>query len=210
MRRLLLATIFGSAAFAQVDTGAVSGVVSDSTGAVIRGARIQIVQESTNIHLDLTTNASGFYAAPALHPGQYDITASLEGFRAEKRTGSDLRVQDRLEINFQLQVGAATSEITVTAAAPLLESETSSLGQVMEQKTITDLPLNGRTFIQLAILGTGTVPALRSADRDSFISNGARSVQNSYLLDGIDNKNRIMGFDQTSAQIVQPVIDAIH
>jgi hypothetical protein len=210
MRRLLLAILFVGAAFAQVDTGGISGVVTDSTGAVMRGVRIQIVQESTNIHLDLKTNASGFYSAPALHPGQYDITASVDGFRAEKRTGIDLRVQDRLEINFQLQVGAASSEITVTAAAPLLESETSSLGQVMEQKTITDLPLNGRTFIQLAILGTGTVPALRSAERDSFISNGARSVQNSYLLDGIDNKNRIMGFDKSSAQIVQPVIDAIH
>jgi hypothetical protein len=209
MRIFLLATIAASAAFAQVDTGGVSGVVTDTTGAVIQGVRIQINQESTNIHQDLTTNASGFYAAPALRPGQYGITASKEGFRAEKRTGVDLRVQDRLEINFQLQVGAASSEITVTASAPLLESETSSLGQVMEEKTITDLPLNGRTFIQLAVLGAGTVPALRSADRDSFISNGARSVQNSYLLDGIDNKNRIMGFDKSSAQIVQPVIDAI-
>src|SRR5260370_12621420 len=147
MRRLLLATIFGSAAFAQVDTGAVSGVVSDSTGAVIRGARIQIVQESTNIHLDLTTNASGFYAAPALHPGQYDITATLEGLRAEKRTGIDLRVQDRLEINFQLQVRAASSEITVTAPAPLLESETSSPGHRMQQNTTTTPPLNRRTSI---------------------------------------------------------------
>src|ERR1700730_15261785 len=120
MRRFLLLIMLVSAAFAQVDTGGISGVVTDSTGAVIRAVRIQIVQESTNIHLDLTTNASGFYAAPALHPGQYDITATLEGFRAEKRTGIDLRVQDRLEINFQLQVGAASSEITVTAAAPLL------------------------------------------------------------------------------------------
>src|SRR5207248_6819304 len=77
-------------------------------------------------------------------------------------------------------------------------------------KTITDLPLNGRNFIQLAILGTGTLPSTRSAERDSFISNGARSVQNSYLLDGIDNKNRIMGFDKSSAQIVQPNLDTIH
>ena len=99
--------------------------------------------------------------------------------------------------------------MTVTAAAPLLESETSSLGQVIEEKTITDLPLNGRNFIQLATLGAGTLPSTRTAERDRFISNGARGVQNSYLLDGIDNRNRILGFDKNSAQIIQPIIDGI-
>lgn len=209
MRLFLLPIIFVCVASAQVDSGAISGVVSDSSGAVIPGAKVQLTQESTNVEQDLVTNASGFYSAPALHPGTYSITVAIQGFRAEKRTGVVLRVQDRLEVNFQLQIGQAETEVMVTAASPLLESETSSLGQVVEEKTITDLPLNGRNFIQLAILGAGTVPALRSADRDSFISNGARSVQNSYLLDGIDNKNRIMGFDKSSAQIVQPVIDAI-
>src|SRR6267378_966750 len=118
MLRLLLIILIASAAYAQVDTGGISGVVTDTTGAVIQGARIQINQESTNIRVDLTSNVSGFYAAPALRPGQYDITATKEGFRSEKRTGVDLRVQDRLEVNFQLAVGAATSEITVTASAP--------------------------------------------------------------------------------------------
>lgn len=209
MRLFLLPIIFVCVVSAQVDSGAISGVVSDSSGAVIPGAKVQLTQESTNVEQELVTNASGFYSAPALHPGTYSITVAIQGFRAEKRTGVVLRVQDRLEVNFQLQIGQAETEVMVTAASPLLESETSSLGQVVEEKTITELPLNGRNFIQLAILGAGTVPALRSADRDSFISNGARSVQNSYLLDGIDNKNRIMGFDKSSAQIVQPVIDAI-
>jgi hypothetical protein len=121
----------------------------------------------------------------------------------------DLRVQDRLEINFQLQLSATSTEITVAAVVPLLESATSSLGQVIPEQTITDLPLNGRNFIQLATLTAGTLPSSRTAERDNFISNGARAVQNSYLLDGVDNKNRIMGFDQNSAQITQPVIDAI-
>jgi hypothetical protein len=209
MRSLLTLTCFACAAFAQVDTGAISGVVSDSTGAVIPGVRVRIKHSSTNIQLDLTTNASGFYAAPALRPGPYEITVSKEGFRVEKRTGIELRVQDRVEANFQLQLGTAAAEITVTAATPMLESETSSLGQVIEGDTITNLPLNGRNFIQLATLGAGALPSTRTAERDNFISNGARAVQNSYLLDGIDNRNRIMGFDKSSAQIVQPNLDTI-
>ncbi len=194
---------------AQVDTGAIAGVVSDNTGAVVPGVKIVITHEATNLQTILKTNDSGFYAAPALRLGRYSISATMEGFRGETKTGIELRVQERLEINFQLEVGATTSEITVTAAAPLLESETSSLGQVVEERTITDLPLNGRNFIQLATLGAGTLPSTRTAERDNFVSNGARAIQNSYLLDGVENKNRILGFDKGSAQIIQPVIDAI-
>lgn len=194
---------------AQVDTGAVAGVVTDRSGAVVPGATVVIAEESTNIQTALKTNESGFYSAPALRPGRYQITVSKEGFRTQRSQEFDLRVQDHAEISFQLDVGATTSEITVSAAAPLLESETSSLGQVIEEKTIADLPLNGRNFIQLAILGAGTLPSTRTAERDNFISNGARALQNSYLLDGIDNKNRIFGFDKSSAQIVQPIIDGI-
>src|SRR5256885_1576721 len=95
MRGVLLTAALACASFAQVDTGSISGVVSDSTGAVIPGVRVQIRQASTNILLELTTNGSGFYAAPALRPDQYDITVIKEGFRPERRTGVDLRVQDR-------------------------------------------------------------------------------------------------------------------
>ncbi|MEO7145196.1 MAG: carboxypeptidase-like regulatory domain-containing protein, partial [Bryobacteraceae bacterium] len=209
VRRLALLALCAGTALAQVDTGAISGVVTDESGAVIPGAQVTVTQLDTNVQVALSTNTAGFYSAPALHPGRYGVTVSKNGFQAQKRTGLDLRVQDRLELNFKLALGATTTEITVTAAPTVLESETSSLGQVIEEKTITDLPLNGRSFIQLATLTAGTLPSTRTPERDNFISNGARAVQNSYLLDGIDNKNRIMGFDKSSAQIIQPVIDAI-
>src|SRR5262249_7954091 len=107
-------------------------------------------------------------------------------------------------------LSTATEEVTVSAATPLLESETSSVGQVIGEKTIVDLPLNGRNFIALAALGAGTLPASdRTNERDNFVANGARPIQNSYLLDGIENKNRILGFDGSAAQTIQPVIDAI-
>src|SRR5207253_5651088 len=131
------------------------------------------------------------YSTPALRPGRYEIAVTKEGFRPQKSQPFDLRVQDRAELNFQLELGS-TSEVTVSATAPLLESETSSLGQVIEDKTISELPLNGRNFIQLAMSAPGVTPAQRTAERDSFIANGARGVQNSYMLDGIDNRNRIM------------------
>ena len=184
---------------AQVDTGAITGVVSDRSGAVVPGVKVQIVQIETNSLTALQTNDAGFYSAPSLRPGRYEVTVTKEGFHPQKSQPFDLRVQDRAEVNFQLEVGATTSEVTVTTTASLLESETSSLGHVVEEKNITDLPLNGRNFIQLATLGPGTSPAQRTAERDSFVANGARGVQNSYLLDGIDNRNRIMGFDKSSA-----------
>ncbi|MSV30584.1 MAG: carboxypeptidase regulatory-like domain-containing protein [Bryobacterales bacterium] len=204
-----LAAFLALPLLAQVDTGAISGTVSDASGAVIPNVQVTVTHLDTNIKTALSTNASGFFAAPSLKVGRYTVGATAEGFRPEMRTSIDLHVQERLEINFTLQVGSSASEVTVTAAAPLLESETSSLGQVMEQKTITDLPLNGRNFIQLATLTAGTLPSSRTAERDNFIANGARAIQNSYLLDGVENKNRILGFDKGVAQIVQPVIDAI-
>ena len=207
--RVFLPFFAGVLAWAQVDTGTVSGLVTDKSGAVIAGAVVTVTQQSTNIQTALRSNGTGFYSAPSLRPGAYVVTASHEGFRPQKSKPFDVRVQDRVEVNFQLDIGAASAEITISATAPLLESETSSLGHVVEEKTIHELPLNGRNFIQLATLGAGTLPSTRTAERDNFVSNGARPIQNSYLLDGIDNKNRILGFDKSSSQIVQPIIDAI-
>jgi hypothetical protein len=207
--RLALSLLFACASFAQVDSGTISGIVTDASGAVVPGVEVLVTQQDTNVSMKLVTNESGFYSAPSVRPGPYVVTVELAGFRPQKSRPFEVRVQDRIEMNFRLEVGATTSEIMVSATAPLLESETSSLGQVVEEKTVKELPLNGRNFIQLATLGAGTLPSFRTAERDNFISNGARAVQNSYLLDGVDNKNRIMGFDKSSAQVVQPVIDAI-
>jgi len=114
---------------AQIDTGAISGVVTDGTGSSIPNARITIIQTETGVQNKLTTNTSGFYSAPALRPGIYSVGAAADGFRAETRTGIELRVQERLEISFQLEVGATASEITVSAETPKLESGNSSLAK---------------------------------------------------------------------------------
>ena len=194
---------------AQVDTGTLSGTVRDAASGVIQAAVVKIVHTGTSTTISLLTNENGFYSAPGVRPGEYSITVSAPGFQSETRRGVTLRVQDRLAIDFELKPSQVSTEITVDAKVPLLESETSSLGHVVEEKIIKDLPLNGRNFMQLAVLGAGTSPSRRGPERDTFVSNGARPIQNSYLLDGVENKNKIVGFDSSSAQVIQPVIDGI-
>ena len=141
--------------------------------------------------------------------GAYAVVVSADGFSTTTRTGIEVRLQDHLAIDFVLVPGAVATTIQVETGAPQLETETSSLGRVVEQKEIENLPLNGRNYIQLATMSTGTAPSQRSNERNSFTANGQREIQNSYILDGIDNKNKIVGFDSSSAQSIEPVIDAI-
>jgi len=194
---------------AQLDTGAITGLIRDQSGASIESAEIVLRNEATGFQVALSTNRAGFYAAAALRPGLYTLRAAKPGFATSTREHVELRVQDRLEINFELPVGATATELTIASYGPRLESESSSLGNVVGARAILDLPLNGRNFSQLATLGAGVLPARKSAERDSFVANGARPVQNSYLLDGVENKNRIVGFDNGTAQSIQPVLDSI-
>jgi hypothetical protein len=194
---------------AQVDTGAISGTVRDSTGAVIQAAKIKIVETETGTGLSLTTNTDGFYSAPALHIGKYSVSAQAAGFATETKTDVELRVQDRLDVDFNLAPGQMSTIVTVESQVTPLQTEDSSIGQVVDDETMQGLPLNGRNYIQLATLGAGTSPSRRGAERDTFIANGAREVQNTYLLDGIDNKNKIVGFDSSAAQAIEPVLDGV-
>src|SRR5689334_1890697 len=136
MRSVLIAIAGAVLLSAQVDTGAISGVIRDRSGAVVPGAEVRIVQQETNIESRLTTNDAGFYSAPVLPPGSYHLFVSKTGFRQVQSQTVDLHVQDRVEMNFDLEVGAARSEVTISAAAPLLESATSSLGQIIGERTI--------------------------------------------------------------------------
>jgi hypothetical protein len=119
---------YATALLAQVDTGTVSGVVTDQSGGVLPSARVIVRQLETNAQSELDTDRFGLYTTPPLRPGRYEITMTKNGFRAQKCQPFDLRVQDRAEIDFHLEVGGTNTEITVSAVAPLLESETSSLG----------------------------------------------------------------------------------
>lgn len=206
---VLFVTLSAISLHAQVDTGSISGVVRDPAGSVIASATVTVTNTSTGYASTLTTNHDGLYTAADLRPGSYRVSANASGFQSLTRTGIDLRLQDRLAINFDLPVGQAATTIEVQSTAAALETETSSIGQVVEDKAIQTLPLNGRNYIQLSILGSGATPSQRSNERNSFVANGQREIQNSYVLDGIDNKNKIVGFDSSDAQSIEPIIDAI-
>jgi hypothetical protein len=198
-----------SVAHGQIDTGSISGTVRDQSGAVVQNVVINVTNPSSGSSVTTRTNRDGLYNAVDLKAGTYDVSVSTPGFETITKSGIDVRLQDRLAIDFDLKLGQASTSVQVQASAPLLETETSSLGHVVESKEIEGLPLNGRNYIQLSVLGSGTSLSQRSNERNSFVSNGQREIQNSYVLDGIDNKNKIVGFDSSAAQSIEPNIDAV-
>src|SRR5207253_7159621 len=121
----------------------------------ITSASVTIVENTTNANTLVHSDAKGDYTSPPLHVGTYISTAEAPGFKAETRDNLTLQVQDRLRIDFDMQVGQISEKVLVSSEAPPIQTETSSLGQVISSNVITELPLNGRDYIQLATLTTG-------------------------------------------------------
>lgn len=196
--------------FAQQDMGVITGLVTDGTGAAIPGARVTVTNVETNETRAVETSDTGSYTAGPLRIGIYQVAVEREGFK--RAVVSDLRVsaQDRVRADVALDLGQITESVSVTAEAPLLRSETSSLDHVVGQKEMRELPLNGRNFQQLAWLTSGVIPSTRSRDRESgFNSHGQLMTQNSFIIDGIDNNNNVMGMQDRKMQVVQPSLDAV-
>jgi Carboxypeptidase regulatory-like domain/TonB dependent receptor len=190
-------------AFAQVDTGTIAGSIRDSSGAGLPSATVTFVDVATNATSKAQADSSGNYASPPLRPGSYKVTAEAPGFRTETRTTLTLRVQDRLRVDFDMTVGSVSDNVLVTAETPTIQTDTSSLGQVIGSTQITELPLNGRDYIQLATLTTGVVRTSSGTNGNSggsstgglnsFVANGTRGTLNNFLLDGIDNNSNDNG-----------------
>jgi len=191
------------AALGQVDTGTITGTISDSQGARIGSATITFLDVASGITIRTQAESSGEYASPPLRPGDYRVTAEAQGFKTESRAGLTLRVQDRLRVDFTMSPGAVSENIEVNSELPQIQSETSSLGQVIMSRQITELPLNGRDYTQLATLSTGVVRTSSgtkgnsggssNGGRNSFVANGTRGTLNNFLLDGIDNNSNDNG-----------------
>ena len=144
--------------WAQKDTGSIVGTVTEGTGAVVPNADVEVTDVERGQTFKTTTSDSGEFVASPLHVGRYKVAVAKAGFKKAVSETVELNVQGRIAINIALQVGQITEEVVVTGAAPLLETETSELGQV-DQKRVSNLPLNGRNFAQLALLSTGTAPS---------------------------------------------------
>ena len=191
------------AAFAQVDTGAIAGSVRDSQGAGLPAASVTFVETGTNSTTKTQTDGSGDFASPPLRPGNYKITVTAQGFKTETRGTIVLQVQDRLRLDFSMAVGSVSENVEVTAETPAIQTDTSSLGEVVSTKEMTQLPLNGRDYIQLATLTTGVVRTSSGTNgntggsstggQNSFVANGTRGTLNNFLLDGVDNNSNDNG-----------------
>ncbi len=197
---------------AQTTTGSIVGTVTDPSGAVIGGATVTITNMDTGIAVKTSTDSTGNYVVTPLAIGRYSVTVEAAGFKKSVRTDITVNVQDRVRADAALEVGAVTDTVEVAAAAPLLQTDTSYLGQVVESQRIVDLPLNGRYFSRLAILTAGTAPTpagARDEKTGGFSSNGVRPYQNNYLLDGVDNNSYSEDMVSQAAYVVGPAPDAI-
>src|SRR5437899_2242795 len=136
-----LMALGGLSALAQTNTGRIVGNVTDETGAVIPGVDVAVRNPATGLSRNVITNESGTYAVPLLPPGVYEVEASLSGFRTELRSGVTVNVDAVLRLDFALKVGEVSDKIQVTADAQLVQHETASLGQVIDSRKLTDIPL---------------------------------------------------------------------
>jgi hypothetical protein len=197
---------------AQKDAGAIVGLVRDSTGAVVADAKVTVTDVDRGVQLTLSTNRQGEYVASPLRIGHYSVTVEKDGFKKSVAGPVQVNIQDRVGVDLKLELGVATEVVTVTGQGSQLETETSELGQVVDSRRINALPLNGRNYAQLALLGVGIAaaePGSRVETSYGFSSNGARSLQNNFLLDGTDNNANLGDVLNGAAYVVQPSVDAI-
>ncbi|MFN2446177.1 MAG: carboxypeptidase regulatory-like domain-containing protein [Vicinamibacterales bacterium] len=209
----LLVVIASAGVSAQIDTAAVVGRVADASGAILPGATVTATQEGTGVVSTTVTNASGEFVFPALRVGRYSVAAELSGFRRTVQPDVVLNVQDRAEVNFELQVGALAEEVTVTGRTELLQTQSANIGNVVDERQVRDLPLLGRRYSELAYLTPGVVQApagITSRGEDTFFNaNGNYATWNNYTLDGADNNSFSTNLQERSPQVVQPPVDAL-
>jgi len=198
---------------AQVDTGSILGTVTDATGAVIHGATVTLTNEGTSASLSTTTGPDGAYKFTPVRIGSYKLSASLQGFQTVTQRGVTVNVGTDVVADFTLRPGNVAQTVEVTAAAPLLESQNASVGQVVDSRSVNNLPLNGRNFTFLAqiVAGVNTPQAdtRGNAANGAFAANGLRPAQNNYMLDGIDNNSDTVDFLNGTNYVVLPPVDAV-
>jgi hypothetical protein len=184
------------AALAQQDTrGTIFGRVTDPSSAAIVGVAVRAVNSQTGVALEARTNESGNYSIPFLLPGTYDISAQLTGFKSLERKGIEVHVADKVQLDLDMAVGDIAEKIEVVASAPLLETSTVSLGQVVDTKRITELPIQSGNAAEFVLLSPGTVNATDLRARKAAFNNAPSQVvtdgnaqySNEFAIDGVPN-----------------------
>src|SRR3984893_16447933 len=200
-------------AFGQVDQGSVSGTVQDASGALVPNAKVTLLNKDVGLSLETTTKASGEYTFTPVRIGNYSLSVTAPGFSTTTQENLQVSVQQHLQVNIQLKTGATTETVEVNTTPALLQTEEGSVGQVITEKTINSLPLNGRNFTFLAQLGAGVntpqADTRGNAASGAFTANGLKPSKNNYLLDGLANTSDTVDFFNGTNFIVLPPVDAI-
>jgi hypothetical protein len=199
--------------YSQVDTGSISGTVTDPSGAVVKGANVRLLNEGTSAELTTAANDDGVYTFSPVRIGNYTLTASSQGFQTTKQTHVTVNVGAALLVNFSLKPGAVSETVEVTSTTPQLQTQDASVGQVVDSRNVNNLPLNGRNFTFLAqtVAGVNTPQSdtRGNAASGAFAANGNRPAQNNYMLDGIDNNSDTVDFLNGTNFVVLPPVDAV-
>src|SRR6202790_1562272 len=210
---MVLALILPLRSFAQVDAGAISGTVKDSSGGVISGAKITLANEDTGQQLSTTSGSDGEYVFAPIKIGHYSLSVEIQGFRRVQENNVSVDVQQKVVVDITLSPGSTTETVEVNAEPPALQTQDASVGQVIGERTVNALPLNGRNFVFLAQLSAGVTQDQQDTRglgaSGSFAANGLRPAQNNYLLDGIDNNVGLVDFLNGTHFVVRPPVDAV-
>ncbi len=185
-------------------TGSVVGKTTDPSGAVVPGVAIKATSQATGFSRESTTDASGEYVISLLPVGRYTIAAQKQGFEPYKLTDVVVNVNENIRVDLPLSLGKVAQSVSVTASGVAeVETRSATLGKVIDETKIVDLPLNGRNFLNLAVLQAGVVPAMSlgsnntpefpGGEKSDFQVNGLRLQSNNFLLDGADNNEPFLG-----------------
>ena len=190
--------LLGQIVFAQQGRGTIFGTVTDASGAVVPGATITITNTATNLDTTTITNDSGYYSVPNLQVGAYSVAAAKAGFKKRLQSGLTLEVDQKAQVDLQLETGAVTEVLEITSQGSLADTTTATIGKVIENRRVQELPLNGRNALSLVLLApavqSGAGPtAAGFADRGTQVAliriNGSPLATNNFLVDGLSSTN---------------------
>ena len=208
-----LILILPAMALSQVDTGSISGTVRDTSGSVVPGVKVTLTNQGTGQSISTTTGSVGEYTFSPVRIGHYSVAAEMTGFEKVQQNNVTVDVQQKVQVDLSLTLGKANETVTVNAAPPALQTQDASVGQVIGQQAINDLPLNGRNYTFLAQLAAGVNQGQQDTrglgSSGAFSANGLRPAQNNYLLDGIDNNSNLVDFLNGTNYAIRPPVDAI-
>lgn len=192
--------------------GTITGTVWDPTHAAIPNAKVTITNTDLHTSNTATTNGDGFYTVTGLRAGPYEIAVEAPGFAKVVRSAVQLDVNQKLGVDFTMRPGAVENVVEVTAATPVLQTQSADINTVLQQRQVQDLPLNNGRYIDLALQSPAALqaPGQRSNPREGrFDINGNLSLQNNFVMNGVDNNSYSENGQEQSPQVVRPAADAL-